>query len=142
MMGLRKDHRRLEERRLRRLVREASAGKLLERAPELTSLSLAFHLKCLDDPVEDTRWVRRVVPVQASASFDVPCPDRSCSEGGYDLTEEVLAALAAGAARFEGERACRGTRASEPCRRRLRYVATATYGEVDRTGSARSDAEE
>ena len=48
---------------------------------------------------------------------------------GYDLTREILRAIALRRPRFEGEIACRGQCTSIDCKRVLRYIGTATYRE-------------
>jgi hypothetical protein len=130
MMGLRRDHRQLKARRLRRLERERAAGTLLDACPDLTSLSIALEDSQPDDRVEDERYVRRVVVEHAKAVFDIPCSGDGCADGGHDITEEILAGLRSRQAAFTGERRCLGRRSAAPCGRILRYVANATYGRV------------
>ena len=116
-----------EERQLQRIQREDVAGKLLDRVPDLTSLSLSIEEKRPDGVASNTQYIRRVVVEHAAALFEMPCSYSYCTDGGYDLTREILDALMSRTARFEGERACRGNCGSEYCARVLRYVATSTY---------------
>lgn len=115
------------ERQVSRHLREDEAGRLLDKVPALTSLSLAMQEAPFDNRANDTRYTRRVVLEHASSLFEVRCSDAHCDEGVYDLTRELVAALAAGSTHVEGECACSGTRPTGPCDRVLRYVATATY---------------
>jgi len=115
-----------EERRRLRYQREAAAGKLLQRAPDLTSLSIAIHDARPKFYLDCTQYIRRVVVEHAPALFESPCSCSSC-DGVYDMTQEVLLALSSRKMRFEGEYACRGRCHADDCSRVLRYVATATY---------------
>jgi hypothetical protein len=116
-----------EERQVARGQREDAAGKLAQRVPDLASLSLAIQETRPDGVASNTQYIRRVVVDQAPALFELPCSYSYCTDGGYDLTREIIDALSSRMARFEGERACRGSCGSEYCSRVLRYVATATY---------------
>ncbi|WP_437567583.1 hypothetical protein [Sorangium sp. So ce542] len=116
-----------EERMLLRGKREQAAGKLLHRVPDLTSLNLEIREARPDAAKNDTQYIRRVVVEHAAALFEMPCSYSSCDNGGYDVTQEVLSALASRTARFEGECVCRGSCGNAFCSRVLRYVATATY---------------
>jgi len=116
-----------EERLVLRLEREDAAGKLLQKVPDLTSLSLAIHQVRPDGLASDAQYIRRVVLEHASALFEMPCSYAYCKDGGYDVTREILAALMSRNPHFEGERACRGSAGTGDCARILRYVGTATY---------------
>jgi hypothetical protein len=122
----RRKHLEAEERRGIRNQREAAAGKLLQRAPDLTSLSISIHEARSDGYLDFTQYIRRVVLEHAPALFEVPCSCSSC-DGVHDMTREVLLALASRKTRFEGNYVCRGTCSAGNCGRVLRYVATATY---------------
>jgi hypothetical protein len=116
-----------EERRELRYQREDAAGKLLKKVPDLTSLNLAIHEKRPSGCINETHYIRRVVVEHAAALLEVPCSHPDCNDGGYDITREVLFALAAHQARFEGEHTCRGTTGMCDCGRLLKFVGTATY---------------
>ncbi|MGK4002921.1 hypothetical protein WMF31_09895 [Sorangium sp. So ce1036] len=116
-----------EERMALRGQRERAAGKLLQKIPDLESLSLEIRETRPNAPTNDTQYIRRVVVEHAHALFEMPCSYSSCDNGGYDATQEILSALAARSMRFEGECVCRGSCGGEFCSRILRYVATATY---------------
>jgi hypothetical protein len=116
-----------EERRDQRYQREDAAGKLLKKVPDLTSLSLAIHEKRPNGCVNETHYIRRIVVEHAPALLELPCSHPDCNDGGYDVTREVLFALAAHKARFEGEYSCRGTAGPRDCGRILLFIGTATY---------------
>src|SRR4051812_34452772 len=118
-----------EERRVQRVQREDAAGKLIERAPDLTSLSISIRETRPEGCVSDTQYTRRVVVASAPALFEVPCAYPDCEDGGYDVTREILLALASHLESFEGEQSCRGRCGSLECTRVLRYAGTATYKE-------------
>ncbi len=117
----------LTERRDLRHQREDAAGKLHERAPDLASLDLRIHEARPNGCVNDTQYIRRIVVEHAPALFEVPCSFAECRDGGYDVTREVLSAVAARKTQFEGDQACRGTCGPVDCGRVLHYKATATY---------------
>lgn len=116
-----------EERRVQRVEREDSAGKLLTKVPDLTGLALDIREVRPDGCVADNHYIRRVVVANAPALFEVRCSYADCEDGTYDLTWEILAALASHKTRFEGQHNCRGRCRAVDCTRVLRYVATATY---------------
>jgi hypothetical protein len=118
-----------EERRVDRDRREGAAGKLLEKVPNLTSLSLAIREGRADTGMGENQYIRRVVVSSAPALFEIRCSNAGCEDGIYDLTREILSALASGSPKFEGERPCPGRTRTSDCPRVLRYVGTATYRE-------------
>jgi hypothetical protein len=126
-LGSRRRNIEREERIVERDRREDAAGKLTQRIPDLTSLSLSIHEARSDGCTSDTQYIRRIVVEHAPALFEMRCSYAYCSNGGYDVTREVLNALASRAARFEGESACRGSCGEQYCSRVLRYIGTATY---------------
>ncbi|MDI1478428.1 hypothetical protein [Polyangium sp. y55x31] len=115
------------ERRNQRMAREDAAGKLVERAPDLTDLKIAIDEMPRGGSVGGNRYIRRVVLAQAPALFEVPCSESRCQDGGYDVTSEILAALTSRRTTFEGQQACPGRCSLGDCGRVLHYVVTATY---------------
>ena len=116
-----------EERRAVRESREDSAGKLLARVPTLASLDLSIYEGSSNGAIGENHYIRRVVVGQAPALFELRCSNTHCEDGVYDLTREILSALASRQTRFEGQHTCRGQCRTTECTRVLRYVATATY---------------
>ena len=116
-----------KERNTQRAEREEAAGKLVQRVADLTSLSIAIHETRAYGCVSNTHYIRRVVLEHAPALFEVACSDPRCEDGGYDVTREIILALASRKAHFEGHQACRGRCGAIDCGRVLQYVLTATF---------------
>lgn len=123
-----------EERRTRRAERETYAGTLLAKVPDLVVLDIAVH-ESRPGGCYDSRYIRRVVVSHAAALFELACTQADCEDGGYDITREVLASLAAHRTRFEGEQSCRGRGKVLDCTQVLRCVATAKYREARDSGA-------
>ena len=70
---------------------------------------------------------KRVVVERAPALFVIPCANKECTDGGHDVTSDIMRALRAKMERFEGAHACGGTVANAPCSGVLRFTATAEY---------------
>jgi len=120
-----------KERRARRIAREESAGRLVVLAPDLKDFFISIdETQRSGSVVGGTRYIRRVVIDAAPALFELPCSDPRCEDGGYDVTAEILAALASRRTVFEGQCSCGGRSSTNDCGRVLRYVATATYREA------------
>lgn len=118
-----------ELRNAERRQREDAATRLRAEVPTLLTLELAISESRSGSVLAETRHVRRVVVERAPGHFELPCTDRSCSEGGHDLTREIMASLRGNQRRFEGGHHCDGNVGSGACNRELRYVAVATYSE-------------
>ena len=118
-----------EERKKERAQREDAAGKLARRVPALATLSIAIHETRPDGVVSDTHDTRRVVLEHAPALFEVPCSYPGCTDGGYEVTREILDGLDTRRREFRGEQRCRGRCGDIDCTRVLRFVCTATYHE-------------
>ena len=118
--------RRFAERR----QRENDAPRLSTEVPELERLDLEISEHSGETTQHaDSTHVRRIVVSSAPAHFEIPCGDPSCDGGGHDLTNQIMRALRVRATTFEGDDVCHGGvgGAGTPCRRVLRFVATATY---------------
>lgn len=115
------------ERAAERRSREDAAPRLKDRAPSLTSLKLEVEESHDTVGTGEQKHVRHVVVERAPALFVIPCGDRSCDGGGYDVTNAVLRAVEAQEARFTAEDRCHGMVGNVPCGRSLRVVGTATY---------------
>jgi hypothetical protein len=112
-----------------RRQREDTAVRLLAQVPSLVVLEFAIEERRGTASIAESRHVRRFVVERAPALFDLPCADRSCADGGHDVTREVMASLRAMSRTFTGEHTCDGNVGSGTCGRVLRYTATAKYGE-------------
>src|SRR6476469_7730313 len=116
------------ERKAKRDEREAAAGKLIDRCPDLVTLDIAIHESGPKTAPNELRYIRRVVVEHAPALFDLVCSSGRCEGGGYQLTAEILAALDTHAPKLAGQQACSGrTAEGEECGSLVRYEATATY---------------
>ncbi|HVY48545.1 MAG TPA: hypothetical protein VHB21_21800 [Minicystis sp.] len=107
--------------------REDEAPRLSDRAPGLASLRFDIADRHGPSGGADTQHTRIIVLDRAPALFVFPCGDRACNDGGHDLTDGVMRALAAARERFELTHVCDGTIADARCGRELHVVATATY---------------
>jgi len=111
-----------------RREREDAAPRLRDEVPALATLYLELEERRGESLVASGAHVRRVVVEHAPALFDIPCGERSCPDGGHDLTREILSALRRGATNFAGEDTCNGyTPAGNRCGIELHYVVVATY---------------
>lgn len=107
--------------------REDEAPRLATRVPRLESLTLEIDERRPGAVSADVQHVKRVVVTSAPALFDLTCCDRSCKDGGHDITRAVMMELERGATSFEGEDTCHGALGSTTCSRVLHYKATASY---------------
>jgi hypothetical protein len=114
-----------------RRKREDDAPRLKEEVPRLEELRLEIEEFLGDSTVSAARHSRLIVVDRAPALFEFPCTEPSCNDGGHDLTHAILRALRTEATEFRGEDSCYGRlgTSASPCRRVLRYLAHAKYGE-------------
>ena len=123
-------NRRVSEAALRaadRRRREDDAPRLHDAVPALDSLRLEIEERRGGGVLAGGTHIRRILVEHAPALFDLPCGDRTCKDGGHDLTRVILGALQTGVTRFEGEDPCSGWLGTAPCGSVLRYVGVATY---------------
>jgi hypothetical protein len=107
--------------------REDEAPRLREAVPALATLRLEVDERRGVANSGDPKHVRLVVVDSAPALFSLPCGDHSCRDGGHEMTDAILRALNARAARVELEDACHGTIGTAPCGAVMHLVVTATY---------------
>ena len=105
--------------------REDEAPRLKAEVPSLSRLDLEMSER--RGSVTVSTHVKRVVVASAPALFEIACSDRSCKEGGHDLTYTIMRALRSQETRFEGEDECRGRVGTAPCGCVMRFVATAVF---------------
>ena len=115
------------ERQRARRQREDDAARLETEVPGLESLRLEIEECLADGAIAEPAHVKRVVVASAPALFFLPCHERTCLEGGHDVTAEVMRALKGKNERFSGEHTCGGHAGTVPCGRLLKYVGSATY---------------
>ena len=111
-----------------RRKREDDAARLADKIPELKSLSLTIEEGPLGIDGAWVKHVRHVVVQRAPALFEIPCGDRSCREGGHDLTRRVLRALRSGKTEYAGHHSCDGQVGDDGCQLEVNFVVQATYG--------------
>lgn len=121
-----KRHSEAAERFAERRRLEDEAPRLRARIPALATLRLEVEERRAGSAAADTRYVRHVVET-APALFLLPCGDSGCRNGGHDVTNAMLHALAAGSARFEIEDECWGGVGTARCGRVVKVIAFATY---------------
>jgi hypothetical protein len=119
--------REVAERVAERRRREDEAPLLKSLVPTLEELNLQIEERRAGARLAESSYIRRIVVEHARALFLIPCGDRTCRDGGHDLTSDILSALGTGARTFEGENACLGQTGSAACQRVLRYVAEAEF---------------
>ncbi len=112
-----------------RRKREDDAPRLKAEVPGLKTLRLEIDEQLSGSSVSAARHVRHIVVDSAPALFELTCGEPSCSDGGHDLTFEILRSLRAGQTEFSGQSTCYGRlgTSASPCRRVLCYTATATF---------------
>jgi hypothetical protein len=108
-----------------RRAREDSAPRLLEEVPELVSLRLEITQGRTESGT--AKHARTIVVEHAPALFEMACIERTCRNGGHDLTFVIMSALRQKMASFEGEDVCRGSVGTAECSSRLSFQATAIY---------------
>ena len=124
------NHRRSSEaaqRATERRQREDDAARLSTEVPRLSSLRLEIEERRAGGVLTGGAHIRRIVVERAPALFVIPCSDRSCKEGGHDITSKVMVALREGQARFQGEHTCNGQLGNIPCDSVLKYTGIASY---------------
>lgn len=107
-----------------RREREDSAPRLADRVPRLATLSIWIDEGSI---VTSPSYVRRIVVKSAPALFVLPCSDQNCSDGGHDISSEVLGALAQERRAFSGTHACDGWIGNSRCQRTIRFRCEAEY---------------
>ena len=107
-----------------RRQREDSAPRLAELIPRLTSLSIKVDEKSV---ITSPKYVRRIVVPSAPAMFILPCGNLNCSDGGHDISEDVLTALRHRKRSFGGSHCCSGWIGSSRCERTVWFECEAEY---------------
>ena len=110
-----------------RWEREDTAPRLLDELPALTGLKIEFVERTGSTALGATRHVRHVQVATAAAHFEVPCNDSDCTDGGHELTAEIMRGLARNDGSFSGKHACSGITKAGPCERVLEYTVHAEF---------------
>jgi hypothetical protein len=115
------------ERFAARRQREDEAPRLLDEVPGLLNLRLAMEERTVGGTISAPKHLRHIVVDSAPALFVFVCGDGRCTDGGHDLTYEIMSALRRRQTTFEGEHECGGTTGTTPCTRILHFEAAAEY---------------
>jgi hypothetical protein len=113
---------RFQERR----QREHDAPRLKDVVPNLATLRFDVT-EGRGATNSDPKHTRIIMVDTSPALFVMGCADRSCKEGGYDLTDAILRGLHSGSTQFEVDDTCNGSVGSAGCGRSMHVVVTATY---------------
>ena len=127
MMNGRGRHSEIAMRAAERRRREDEAPRLANRVPLLEDLRLEIDERRPGAISADVHHVKRVVVTSAPALFEITCCDRSCKDGGHDVTRQIMMELERGSTSFEGDDVCHGSIGSATCSRVLHYKAVAKY---------------
>jgi hypothetical protein len=115
------------ERYRERQQRENEAPRLADEVPGLDTLRLSISFKNGDGSAMPSH-ARVVVVQRAPALFWVPCANKDCKHGGYEITQPVLSALKQHKTTFTGAAHCSGETANGSlCTGELQFEGTATY---------------
>ncbi len=115
------------ERFAARRQREDEAPRLAEEVPALTSLRLVIEERSSLGAVSAPKHMRHIVVESAPALFFITCGDPRCTEGGHDLTYEIMSALRRQVPAFEGTHECGGMTGTSACTRVLKFEGMAEY---------------
>jgi hypothetical protein len=107
-----------------RRQREDDAPRLAALIPELKALAIRVDEKSI---ITAPKYVRRFVVDRAPAVFLIPCSDPNCSDGGHDISSEVMPALRSRKPRFNGSHTCTGWIGSNHCERTIWFEGEAEY---------------
>jgi hypothetical protein len=106
--------------------REEESPRLLTLIPELLSVRLELS-ESRGEQVEFTH-IKRIALEHAPSVFMIPCGERRCKHGSYDLTQPIMSALRRRETRVEADDTCMGDVGSARCGRVMKCVAIAEYG--------------
>ena len=117
------------ERYAERRRQEDEAPRLREVVPRLSSLRVDFEETRVGATATGVTHTRRVVVERAPALFLVACGDKSCRDGGHDVTSELLRGLREERSEIRGDNKCRGQCGNVDCARLLLFTAAAEYAD-------------
>lgn len=110
-----------------RRQREDDAPRLAVVVPGVTSLAIRVDERSV---ISAPKYVKRFVIDRAPAVFLLPCSDANCSDGGHDISSDVVTALRSKKARFAGSHVCTGWIGSKRCERTVWFEGEAEYATV------------
>lgn len=118
-----------------RWKREDAANRLQEEVSGLLSMSIEVEEFTSDSGQLPMRYTRRIPVESAPAHFEIPCSEKKCTGGGYDITAAVLEGLRRGLTKFEGTLNCYGSLPESACPRGLRWAVEASFDKAGRDAS-------
>jgi hypothetical protein len=107
--------------------REEESPRLLTLIPELVSVRLEMQESRSGGEQVEFTHIKRIVVAHAPSVFMIPCGERRCKHGGYDLTSAMMSGLRRREERIETDDTCMGDVGSARCGRILHCVAIAEY---------------
>lgn len=110
-------------REARQLAYEA-VPTLSQRHPKVAEIGMSLQFTLPDGKPHSSPHRRLFMP-DMQAFFDVQCPDRDCSSGGFDLSTAVDAVVHSKTHESSGRLQCKGTRSRQTCGIVLDYVVAA-----------------
>jgi hypothetical protein len=117
----------LNEDVVERRRREEESPRLLTLIPELTSVRLELQESRGGGEQIEFTHIKRIALEHAPSVFMIPCGDRRCKHGGYDLTSATMFGLRRREERIETDDTCMGDVGSARCGRILHCIAVAEY---------------
>jgi hypothetical protein len=97
-----------------------STPTLAERYPKVAEISVNLQFTLPGGKPHSSPHRRLFMP-DMQAFFSVQCPDRDCSDGGFDLEQAAEAAVRSRNHEDSGQIVCKGKRNREPCNIALDY---------------------
>ena len=110
-------------REARQLAYEATP-LLKQRHPKVAQIGISLQF-VLPEGTAHSSPHRRLFMPDMQAFFDVQCPDRECSKGGFDLDDMVESAIRSMGRVTSGRLECKGRRSRQSCGIMLDYVVSA-----------------
>jgi hypothetical protein len=110
-------------REARQLAYEATPT-LSKRHPKVAEIGVSLQFTMPDGKPHSSPHRRLFMP-DMQAFFEVQCPDRDCSDGGFDLSTAVDTAVRSKSHESSGRLECTGKRSRQSCGIALDYVVAA-----------------
>jgi hypothetical protein len=125
-LGARAEHRQRQRQRVK------DSLSLADRFARLKSLTVELSFYDPDGLARSSQLKYKVNLINAKSVFRFNCPNNECVRGDFDLTENLVEAVASRQKVVTGEIACRGWRSKEMinsvrCANLLRYKFTLGY---------------
>ena len=109
--------------------REDESPRLRAVVPRLKTLRLELSESRGEETQVENTQIKRIAIEHAPSVFMIPCGERRCKHGSYDLTSTILAGLRRGETQIECSDTCYGEVGTARCGRIMKCVAFAEYTE-------------